>query len=226
MALSVFGIEFDVLENIGEIAFKLVLALILGGMIGFEREFSRKAAGLRTNILICVGAAAFTMVSLVLADRDGEVDISRVAAQIVTGIGFLGAGTIIQARGEVHGLTSAATIWVVAAIGLAVGSGYYSLALVTTGLVIIALLILGWVGKSITEEQEVRRYEITIENSATALEKVHDLLRGAGKVQATDVAKEGEAARVTARIAATEGEHGRLAKTLAPLPEVRKVRSE
>jgi uncharacterized membrane protein YhiD involved in acid resistance len=106
---------------------KLLLAVLLGGIIGFEREIAGKPAGLRTNILICIGAALLmdlsTRVGLVDGKRIG--DPGRIAAQIVSGVGFLGAGTIMQAQGMVTGLTSAATIWVVAAIGMAVGAGYY-----------------------------------------------------------------------------------------------------
>jgi putative Mg2+ transporter-C (MgtC) family protein len=123
----------------------LGLAVVLGGIIGLEREISGKPAGLRTNILICVGAALLTDVSLVLVRApDGTLlaDPTRVAAQIITGIGFLGAGTIMQSRGTITGLTSAATIWVVCAIGITIGAGLYMeaagagllVALVLTGL--------------------------------------------------------------------------------------------
>ena len=101
---------------------------MLGGAIGLEREIAGKPAGLRTNILICMGATLLTDVSIgIVTGPDGSRlgDPARLAAQIVTGIGFLGAGTIMQARGTITGLTSAATIWVVAAIGITVGAGHY-----------------------------------------------------------------------------------------------------
>jgi putative Mg2+ transporter-C (MgtC) family protein len=106
---------------------KLSLAVLLGGIIGFERELAGKPAGLRTNILICIGAALLMDVSLRVGLVDGHRvgDPGRIAAQIVSGVGFLGAGTIMQGQGVVTGLTSAATIWVVAAIGMTVGGGYY-----------------------------------------------------------------------------------------------------
>jgi putative Mg2+ transporter-C (MgtC) family protein len=128
-----------------DLLFKLALAVILGGAIGLEREVAGKPAGLRTNILICVGAALLTDVSLEIGRNDltGERfgDPARLAAQIVSGIGFLGAGTIMQSRGTVTGLTSAATIWVVAAIGIAVGAGQYMEA-VGAGL-LVALVLAG-----------------------------------------------------------------------------------
>src|SRR6476659_10032945 len=106
---------------------KLALAVLLGGIIGFEREIAGKPAGLRTNILICIGAALLMDVSTRVGLIDGHRigDPARIAAQVVSGVGFLGAGTIMQSQGVVTGLTSAATIWVVAAIGMSVGAGYY-----------------------------------------------------------------------------------------------------
>ena len=111
-----------------DLLIKLVLAVLLGGIIGFEREIAGKPAGLRTNILICVGATLLMDVStrIGLTDAGTRIgDPGRIAAQVVSGVGFIGAGTIMQAQGTVTGLTSAATIWVVAAIGLTVGAGYY-----------------------------------------------------------------------------------------------------
>jgi len=116
----------------------IVLAVILGAAIGLEREISGKAAGLRTNVLICLGAAAFTIISKRMAG--GDDSLTRIAAQIVTGVGFLGAGAIIQDRGGVHGLTTAATIWFVASLGMACGAGLYLLAVVLTFLAIFVLI--------------------------------------------------------------------------------------
>jgi len=127
---------------------KLLLAVILGGVIGLEREIAGKPAGLRTNILICVGAALLTDVSVQITKglypgAPLEGDPSRIAAQIVTGIGFIGAGTIMQSKGTVTGLTSAATIFVVAAIGIAIGAGQYLEAVGAGLLVAIVLAGLG-----------------------------------------------------------------------------------
>lgn len=111
-----------------DLVVKLLLAVLLGGIIGFEREIAGKPAGLRTNILICIGAALLMDVSIRIGRIDGGPrfgDPGRIAAQVVSGVGFLGAGTIMQAQGMVTGLTSAATIWVVAAIGMTVGAGFY-----------------------------------------------------------------------------------------------------
>jgi putative Mg2+ transporter-C (MgtC) family protein len=126
--------------------FKLLLATFLGGAIGFEREIAGKPAGLRTNILICVGAALFTHLSISIAQigftPDGRPygDTTRITAQIVSGIGFLGAGAILHAHGAVVGLTTAATIWVVAAVGAAVGAGAYVEGVGTSVLIILVLV--------------------------------------------------------------------------------------
>jgi putative Mg2+ transporter-C (MgtC) family protein len=123
-----------------EVLLKLGLATLLGGAIGLERELSGKPAGLRTNILICIGATLFTVVSIhMLPLGQGGLDASRIPAQIVSGVGFIGAGAILHARGSVTGLTSAATIWVVAAIGMALGSGAYVEGVGTTLLVMTVL---------------------------------------------------------------------------------------
>ena len=124
-----------------ELGQRLLLAAVLGGMLGFERELRQKSAGLRTNILIAVGAALFTVMSYEMAE--GPVaDPSRIAAQIVTGIGFLGAGAIMRTGSGVQGLTTAATVWVNAAVGVAAGGGEYRLACIATGVTLLALLLL------------------------------------------------------------------------------------
>src|SRR5213594_4488008 len=128
-----------------DLMLQLGLATLLGGAIGLERELGGKPAGLRTNILICMGSALYTQLSLALVH--GSADASRVAGQIVTGVGFIGAGTILHARGAVVGLTSAATIWVVAAIGVALGSGFYLEGIATTLVVLAVLAGLGRVEK-------------------------------------------------------------------------------
>jgi putative Mg2+ transporter-C (MgtC) family protein len=125
---------------------KLTLAVLLGGAIGLERQMAGKASGLRTNILICLGSALIMDLSMNLGTSFGDIrvgDPGRIAAQVVTGIGFIGAGTIMQSRGAITGLTSAATIWMVAAIGLTVGAGFYVEALGATALVMLVLAGLG-----------------------------------------------------------------------------------
>ena len=124
-----------------ELVQRLLLAAVLGGILGFEREMRHKSAGLRTNMLIAIGSALFTLMSYELA-ADGSGDPGRIAAQIVTGIGFLGAGAIMRTDAGIHGLTTAATIWVNAAVGVAAGGGEYHLAFIATAVTLGVLLVL------------------------------------------------------------------------------------
>ncbi len=159
---------------------RLALAALLGGMIGLEREWSGKPAGFRTNLLICLGAALVTELSLevaALGNPAGTADPGRIAAQIVSGIGFLGAGTIIQSRGSVIGLTTAATLWVVAAIGMAVGAGAYGDAVVATALVIVALLVLAQIEPALRRREE-HVVQITAALGTDVVPRVESTLAG------------------------------------------------
>jgi putative Mg2+ transporter-C (MgtC) family protein len=133
------------------IVLKLVVALLLGALVGLEREWKRKPAGLRTHMLVSMGACMFTVVSM----TSFNTDPARVASGIVTGIGFIGAGSIIGSRGHIHGITTAATLWIVAAIGLAVGAEMYVLAFAASILVFIVL--------------QLRRLEVYIEEEVQRL---------------------------------------------------------
>ncbi len=128
--------------NILELILKLILAVSLGGLIGMEREASQKPAGFRTNILVCLGSTVMMSMALGLS-RESQISpdtLVRMAAGVVTGIGFLGAGTIIHARGMVIGLTTASTLWVVAGLGLIIGAGFYIPAIIITAVVIATLI--------------------------------------------------------------------------------------
>jgi len=119
---------------------RLLLAAGLGAVIGLEREYHQKPAGLRTNILIALGSALLTILSIAIGTDGSTPD--RIAAQIVTGIGFLGGGAILHSRNSIHGMTTAATIWVNAAIGIAAGAGEFATATVATGLTVVVLAVL------------------------------------------------------------------------------------
>ena len=124
-------------------------AAVCGALIGLERELKGKPAGFRTNILICLGSSMYMAVGLLVVNEGGEgtSDPARIAAQVVTGIGFIGAGCIIQERGRVVGLTTAATIWVVAAIGIIAGAGFPIVAFIASSMVLLTLVVLGSVEK-------------------------------------------------------------------------------
>lgn len=129
--------------DIIEVTLKLLMALALGGLIGMERESSHKPAGFRTNILICVGAAMMMILAgMFFNEGSGNgSEVARIAAAVITGIGFIGAGTIIQARGNIIGITTAATIWAVAVLGLVIGWGNYLIALIFAGIILLTLVL-------------------------------------------------------------------------------------
>jgi putative Mg2+ transporter-C (MgtC) family protein len=161
---------------------RLLLAAALGGMIGLEREASGKPAGFRTNLLICLGAALITEVSYFVSVAGGaDADPGRIAAQIVSGIGFLGAGSILHSRGGVTGLTTAATLWVVAAIGMAVGARAYLAAIVVTSLVMLALMVLGRVEDHlIPRRPSDRKLQVTFRPPADNLVLIEDRMNALG----------------------------------------------
>jgi putative Mg2+ transporter-C (MgtC) family protein len=165
-----------------DLVLKLVVAVIAGGAVGFERQVAGKAAGLRTNILICVGSALLMDLSIHVSEVWGMGpvgDPARIAAQVVTGIGFIGAGTIMQSRGAITGLTSAATIWVVAAIGLTTGAGFYVEALTATLTVMIVLAGLGRLEHGLLRVS--RSMNVTIRTKpGVAEESIRRLLAGEG----------------------------------------------
>lgn len=176
---------YEILHNemtslVGVSIVRLVVAAILGGVIGLERELKHRPAGLRTNLFICLGAALYTLLSDELA-VEHLGDHTRIAAQIIPGIGFIGAGTIIHAgRDLVTGITSAATLFVVASIGMAVGGGLYLTATFSTGLILICLFLLGSVEERLSLKLAVHTYEVTGSSGEEiskevnrVLEKVH-----------------------------------------------------
>ncbi|CAG7649439.1 Protein SapB [Paenibacillus allorhizosphaerae] len=130
-----------------DLTIRIMLAVCLGGLVGLEREWNNHAAGLRTHILVCIGSAAIMLLSIYgfaafVNETNVRTDPARLAAQVISGIGFLGAGTIMRTGSTVSGLTTAASVWVVAAIGLCVGAGFYYVAVLSTVMVLISLFVL------------------------------------------------------------------------------------
>ncbi|MGA9040658.1 MAG: MgtC/SapB family protein [Terriglobales bacterium] len=162
---------YDVLSGemnsvVGVSLARLILATILGGLIGLEREIKHRPAGLRTNIFICMGAAMFTLLSDELAVMHIG-DHTRIAAQIIPGIGFIGAGSILHNRGDlITGITSAATLFVVASVGMAVGGGLYLTSIFATGLILLCLFLLGRAEQTFSLKVQFFTYEV-IGSSAT-----------------------------------------------------------
>ena len=158
---------------------EIVMALILGAMVGFDREKKMKAAGLKTNILICIGATLYTSISILHIHSfmgTGNPDPNRVAAQIVSGIGFLGAGAIIQGRGSVIGLTTAATIWVVAAIGYTIGVGYPFTAALFSITVLIVLKLISPLYRFIEREKDISLYQLEVLSRGSVKRMVKDIV--------------------------------------------------
>jgi len=167
---------------------RLLMACAMGGLVGIEREYRHKDSGLRTNMLICMGSALFTLLSPVLAGAIGT-NQGQVASNIVQGIGFLGAGLILHTRSRVLGLTSAATVWVVASVGMACGAGLYTVAAFTTGILLVSLLLVGAFEHKLGWKRFPMLYEVRADvGSALSKEIV-----GAAKAEA--LADEREAAR-------------------------------
>jgi putative Mg2+ transporter-C (MgtC) family protein len=153
---------------------RLLLAAILGGIVGLERQLRHKPAGLRTNMFICFGAAMFTVLSKQLAGV--ESDSARIAAQIIPGIGFIGAGSILHAKASVTGLTTAATLFVVASIGMAAGGGLYLTACFATLMILLALVLLGRMESMFSLKAFVTTYEVTGRNVEGMLREVNRVL--------------------------------------------------
>ena len=149
--------------------FKILIAILLGGIIGLEREFRDKAAGFRTLIFICMGSTIFSILSIRMA---GIGDPGRIAAGIVSGVGFLGAGVILREGTHVTGLTTAATIWLTAALGVGIGAGEYLLSLVAAGLALVVLEFFPWLEIMVNRIHDTRTYELT---SILGFEKISEI---------------------------------------------------
>ncbi len=161
------------------VLFRLMLAAVLSGVIGFEREFHGRAAGFRTHILLCIGSTLVMLTSMHIFDvyyGKMTADPARIAAGVITGIGFLGAGTIMHSRSAVRGLTTAASLWVVAGIGLAVGSGLYFGSLATTFLTIVALMVFGRLEHAMIRKDWYRTLIIEMREGMDQLKTIREVL--------------------------------------------------
>ena len=213
------------MESYLEILLKVILAILLGGAIGLEREIKSKAAGLRTNILICLGSTVMMIVSIKVAEASSSpnADPARIAAQVVTGIGFLGAGTIIQSRGLVKGLTSAAVIWVIAGIGLIIGSGHYIFASGVTLIVVIVLFILGNIEKHLELKRKLRTYRVWTVNGMEMYEKICKMLDDVELVSGINVVKSEDLWKISFRFYSSYSDCDDVQKHLLEMKSVKKV---
>jgi putative Mg2+ transporter-C (MgtC) family protein len=202
---------------------RLVLAAILGGVIGLEREFKHRPAGLRTNMFICFGSAMFTVLSDGFAAHYGG-DHARIAAQIIPGIGFIGAGSILHERGSVTGLTTAATIFVVAAVGMAAGAGFYLFAIFASVVILLSLYVLGLMEKRFGLKAQLLTYEVVGENTTLLLEGINQAVErehlGVHDLQMSDT---GGQQRVQFTVDATQRDHNLVYEQLRRNANVRAV---
>jgi putative Mg2+ transporter-C (MgtC) family protein len=207
------------------VALKLFLAAILGGMIGMERELRDKPAGLRTNILICVGSTLFMSISARVAQVLGG-DPTRIAAQIISGIGFLGAGAVLHSHGFVLGLTTAATIWVVAGIGMALGSGMYSLAVFVTGMSILTLYFLSFAEDRI-QGRKSYTYSLVVTNLNEALLSINKVLKECSVSTVSFNFKKGTGHyRVWFNLLVPREKNLKIIQALSEVPEITQVETE
>ena len=199
---------------------RLLAASVLGGVIGLEREYKRRSAGVRTNLLICLGAAFFTLLSAVLAG-DASPNKGQVASNIVQGIGFLGAGLILHNRSRISGLTSAATVWVVASIGMACGAGLFAAAGIATIIVIIALELVGFLERRASIKIYSLIYEARGTDQASMLHCILDAMDKAGeRLSDYTTSSIGDLQRVSFNVVATKRQHERLHGRLLAEPGI------
>jgi len=193
---------------------RLIVAALLGGAIGLERQFRHKPAGLRTNLFICFGSAMFTVLSDQLAGGYGG-DHTRVAAQIIPGIGFIGAGSILHSRGGVVGLTTAATLFVVAGVGMAAGGGLYVTATFATIVILIALALLGRRAAHLSMQSVAMSYEVTGASASSVLAEINRVLdQGHRAMQSVRVAGDPNHARVVFSVEAPAEDQDQISQLL------------
>ncbi len=201
---------------------KLLLAVLAGGLVGLEREYRDKAAGFRTLIFICAGACLFTILSARFAPAN---DPNRIAANIVTGVGFLGAGVILRDGGKVIGLTTAATIWLTAAVGMGIGGGEYLLSGFMVLVAMVVLWLLPLVEHRIDNAREERRYEVRCAADMGKVEALEEAFRSAGMhIQAHSKVKAGDEITCSWQVSGSPELHRQLEKSLIENPEIRELK--
>ena len=207
---------------------KAIMAVICGGVIGIEREMRQKPAGFRTNILICVGSTLFMWMSIhigtqIVADRG---DPGRIAAQVVVGIGFLGAGTILHSRGHITGLTSAALIWVVAAIGMAIGAGLHAIAAFTTILILVVQIVFGLLERNLFGRCILRECEVAFDDDRGYTRKeIEKIFRAQGQAfEPTSLKRAGDHMVLAVQCCVVHPPHKKALSSLWKIEGVREVR--
>ncbi len=212
-------------EPLSEYVMRLVVALLIGGAIGLEREFKGKPAGMRTNMLICVGSCLLMILSIEIARSAARVaDPGRIASQVVAGIGFLGAGTIMRSRFHIAGLTTAATIWALSAIGLAVGAGYLLLSVIVAFIITITLVFIGYIESRLDMKRSYHVVQVSLERGEGVIREVMVLFTAMKlSSDALEITRSGDVWHATFEYAASHDRHRELVEKLSASPGVRGV---
>lgn len=214
--------NMDLADFVSNTIVRLLLACFLGGAIGLEREIKHKPAGLRTNMFICFGSAMFTLLSFRYAFN--TADKTRIAAQIITGIGFIGAGSIMHSKGAVTGLTTAATMFVVASIGMAVGGGEFLSAIFATMVILVALSVLGKMENHFRNRAVVLSYEVVGKDLQRSMAEVNRVLfEQHHKMRAVRMDTDRGFHRVQFSVDADPKEHNALTEKLRKCSELERV---
>lgn len=183
-------IDAATISVVGEALFKLVLAMVLGAIVGVERELSGRPAGARTHMLVCLGAALFTLISVSF----GSATPDRIAAQVVTGIGFLGAGTILRSGPEIKGLTTASSIWAVAAIGMsiAVGGPFYWIALAAAIMTLVTLRLVRRFEREVLDSERESAVDLVVTGTSVVTEVITSLQAAGARLHRFEMSPSGE----------------------------------
>jgi len=211
-----------------QMAGRLCLAGLLGGLVGLEREMHSQPAGLRTHMIVSLGSCLVMLVSLHMADlTPGKSDPGRIAAQVVAGVGFLGAGAIMRSGLSVRGLTTAACLWTVAAIGLAVGSGFWRAAVVTTVLTLVATIFFQKVERRFSKGKAIRRFVIHAKDSASLVARLEGIMEQVGiGIRELDLQRDLVEKKLQVSITAICAEDvdmDKLSRAFSAVPDVEKV---
>src|SRR5262245_1428103 len=211
-----------------QMAGRLCLAGLLGGLVGLEREIHSQPAGLRTHMIVSLGACLLMLVSMHMAELSpGKSDPGRIAAQVVAGVGFPGAGAILRSGLTVRGLTTAACLWTVAAIGLAVGCGFWRAAVVTTALTLVATIVFQKIERKFSKGKAVRRFVVQARDSSTLVARIEEIMVQAGVgIREVDLQRDLVEKKLQVSITAICAEDvdmDKLSRKMSALPDVEKV---
>ncbi|MCP4150502.1 MAG: MgtC/SapB family protein [bacterium] len=210
-----------------EIILKVILTAVLGGIIGLEQHVTRKEAGLRANILIAIGSTLYTILSLKLAEISKTADPALMASQIVIGVGLLGAGVIVRSRFSSHGLINASVVWIVAAVGIAVGSGLYLISFMVTIFVVLILTSLKFISLKLDIQSKLFSYVISTDDRASVLIDIKKIITESGiKYVNANLKKVDNGFEVEIALNTSKNKNHEFVEEVMQLPGVKEIASE